>query len=262
MDDGDVVELYSVSGEPGGIPPKRWPIPDELGAIWKRSCGAEDGTQPRRAAANLPPLRHCGEAGPHLLTGPVRVRGAEVGDVLAVEILASEPWVPWGWNALRAGKGALAALDDDDDDDDAFAFLRDGVDETIVIPIDLDARVATPPWTRGVSIPLRRRDDDDDGDDDGDEGDDGGGRRNVDRRTRWREPFFGQLGVAPRPDRGVVSRRVLLPRAGPRATAFARAARAFPREGRDVVIFPAGRPTSLRRPLGFDARPRRLATWN
>ena len=141
MDDGDVVELYSVSGEPGGIPPARWPIPDELGAIWKRSCGAEDGTQPRRAAANLPPLRHCGEAGPHLLTGPVRVRGAEVGDVLAVEILASEPWVPWGWNALRAGKGALAALDDDDDDDDAFAFLRDGVDETIVIPIDLDARV-------------------------------------------------------------------------------------------------------------------------
>ena len=41
------------------------------------------------------------------MTGPVRVKGAEPGDILKVEILTTEPWSSWGWNTIRKGKGAL-----------------------------------------------------------------------------------------------------------------------------------------------------------
>ncbi|MCC7413711.1 MAG: acetamidase/formamidase family protein [Gammaproteobacteria bacterium] len=43
----------------------------------------------------------------HPLTGPVRVRGAEPGDVLAVEVLAVEPRAGFGWTAIRPGRGLL-----------------------------------------------------------------------------------------------------------------------------------------------------------
>ncbi|MEO9023974.1 MAG: acetamidase/formamidase family protein [Solirubrobacteraceae bacterium] len=41
------------------------------------------------------------------ITGPVFVRGAEPGDVLAVEILELRP-KPWGWTAIIPGFGLLA----------------------------------------------------------------------------------------------------------------------------------------------------------
>ena len=41
------------------------------------------------------------------MTGPVRVKGAQPGDILKVEILTTEPWSSWGWNTIRKGKGAL-----------------------------------------------------------------------------------------------------------------------------------------------------------
>jgi acetamidase/formamidase len=42
------------------------------------------------------------------LTGPVAVAGARPGDILKVEVLSAELWTDWGWNTIRAGKGALA----------------------------------------------------------------------------------------------------------------------------------------------------------
>ena len=45
--------------------------------------------------------------GPHIITGPVAVAGAEPGDVLKVEILAVTPRVPYGVITNRHGKGAL-----------------------------------------------------------------------------------------------------------------------------------------------------------
>ena len=45
--------------------------------------------------------------GPHVVTGPVAIEGAEPGDVLKVEILAVEPRVPYGVISNRHGKGAL-----------------------------------------------------------------------------------------------------------------------------------------------------------
>lgn len=45
--------------------------------------------------------------GPHVVTGPVAIEGAQPGDVLKVEILAVEPRVPYGVISNRHGKGAL-----------------------------------------------------------------------------------------------------------------------------------------------------------
>lgn len=45
--------------------------------------------------------------GPHVITGPVAVEGAEPGDVLKVEILSLAPRVPYGVISNRHGKGAL-----------------------------------------------------------------------------------------------------------------------------------------------------------
>ncbi|MFI6424814.1 acetamidase/formamidase family protein [Promicromonospora sp. NPDC050880] len=45
--------------------------------------------------------------GPHVVTGPVFVEGAEPGDVLKIETLAATPRVPYGVVSSRHGKGAL-----------------------------------------------------------------------------------------------------------------------------------------------------------
>ncbi len=45
--------------------------------------------------------------GPHIITGPVAVDGAQPGDVLKVEVLAVTPRVPYGVITNRHGKGAL-----------------------------------------------------------------------------------------------------------------------------------------------------------
>jgi acetamidase/formamidase len=43
----------------------------------------------------------------HPLTGPVRVRGAEPGDVLVVHVVAMRPALDFGWTAIRPGRGLL-----------------------------------------------------------------------------------------------------------------------------------------------------------
>ena len=49
----------------------------------------------------------------HPLTGPVRVRGARPGDVLTVEIQDVRPRAPFGWTAIRPGRGLLPESDFD-----------------------------------------------------------------------------------------------------------------------------------------------------
>ena len=77
--------------------------------------------------------------GPHILTGPVHVKGAEPGDTLEVRILNIELTTDWGWNIIRPLKGALP---------EDFPNLS-----RRVIPIDRQARVARLPW--GVEVPLQ-----------------------------------------------------------------------------------------------------------
>ena len=47
----------------------------------------------------------------HPLTGPVRVEGARPGDTLVVEILEVKPGAPFGWTAVRPGRGLLPEAD-------------------------------------------------------------------------------------------------------------------------------------------------------
>lgn len=77
--------------------------------------------------------------GPHILTGPIAVRGAAPGDTLEVRIQAIELGADWGWNVIRPLKGTLP--------EDFPAFERR------LIPIDRKAMTAQLPW--GPTLPLR-----------------------------------------------------------------------------------------------------------
>ena len=76
--------------------------------------------------------------GPHILTGPIAVRGAEPGDTLEVHIKAIELTVDWGWNLIRPLRGTLP---------EDYPDFR-----CRIIPIDRTAMTAKLPW--GPSIPL------------------------------------------------------------------------------------------------------------
>lgn len=77
--------------------------------------------------------------GPHILTGPIAVRGAEPGDTLEVRIKAIELTADWGWNVIRPLRGTLP--------EDFPEF------QARVIPIDREAMTARLAW--GPSIPLQ-----------------------------------------------------------------------------------------------------------
>ncbi|HYL31708.1 MAG TPA: acetamidase/formamidase family protein [Stellaceae bacterium] len=90
------------------------------------------------AVAIYAKVQHSG-AGPHIVSAPIYVEGAEPGDVLAVHVLAAEPRVPYGVNSARMGKGTLPA---------EFTLNR-----SMVIPFDMDARVAR--FAPGIAVPLK-----------------------------------------------------------------------------------------------------------
>ncbi len=77
--------------------------------------------------------------GPHILTGPVHVRGALPGDVLEVRIQAIELTTDWGWNVMRPLRGTLP--------EDFRQY------QNRVIPLDRQRMVAQLPW--GPEIPLQ-----------------------------------------------------------------------------------------------------------
>lgn len=51
--------------------------------------------------------RTYGVDGPHVVTGPIAVHGARVGDLLAIRVLETVPRVPYGVVSNRHGRGAL-----------------------------------------------------------------------------------------------------------------------------------------------------------
>jgi acetamidase/formamidase len=78
--------------------------------------------------------------GPHVLTGPIEIRGAEPGDVLEVRILDVSLAIDYGYNRQRPYAGALP---------DEFTALW-----TRIIPINREAKTAE--VAKGVTIPLNR----------------------------------------------------------------------------------------------------------
>jgi acetamidase/formamidase len=89
---------------------------------------------------NLVPERKIA-GGPHLLTGPIYVRDAKPGDVLEVKLDAIAPRLPVGFNAIRAGWGALP-----------HQFPQPALR---FIPLDLVNNIAEFPAGAGIKIPLQ-----------------------------------------------------------------------------------------------------------
>lgn len=77
----------------------------------------------------------------HLLTGPVAIRGAKPGDLLAVHVEKIELGTDWGFNAVRPTAGTLVG-----------EFPASTATMT-QIPIDRAARTCRLPW--GATLPLR-----------------------------------------------------------------------------------------------------------
>jgi acetamidase/formamidase len=114
---GDLVEIHTISGEPADLPPGNAGVAPEHLAVH----------------ANCRP-----GPGPHFLTGPVWVEGAEPGDVLEVRIREVRLRDDWGWNLLLPLRGTLP---------EDFPETR-----RMHLPIDRRVRTARLPW--GKEIPL------------------------------------------------------------------------------------------------------------
>ncbi|MGP3968754.1 acetamidase/formamidase family protein [Streptomyces sp. 6N223] len=89
--------------------------------------------------------------GPHVITGPIGVEGAEPGDVLKVEPLSLLPRVPYGVVSSRHGKGALARRPD--------GSAPDGITiGEVMPPVATDGRPGGDPEAYGnVSVFTRVR---------------------------------------------------------------------------------------------------------
>jgi acetamidase/formamidase len=126
--------------------------------------------------------------GPHVVTGPIFVEGAEPGDVLKIETLAAVPRVPYGVVSSRHGKGALP-LTADKGAPAGIALAE------VMPPAATDRRADPDPMRWGdvsVFTPVR----------------DGRGVMPIARGGQVRfplNPFMGMMGVAFAQDRELTS---------------------------------------------------------
>jgi acetamidase/formamidase len=120
VDPGDCVVIECVSGNPEWMPPKSsaFKVLDDLQKIHKH--GAKG-------------------SGNHILTGPIFVSGAAIGDVLEVRIVDIEMRQDWGFNLFRSYMGTIP---------EDFPYYR-----LIHVALDRKRNIAVMP--SGLEIPLR-----------------------------------------------------------------------------------------------------------
>jgi len=106
VSDGEELQISTVSADPGHDVPSQW-LPPQTHDIFAR---AKRGT------------------GPHILTGPVAIRGALRGQVLQVDILDIRLTQPYGYNVVSPLKGMFGT--------------EAPTQNTTIIPIDLDKGLA------------------------------------------------------------------------------------------------------------------------
>ena len=116
---GDRVTVDTLSGEPKDLPDPA--LGFHVLAAHRAVLG---GTEPG--------------PGPHLLTGPVAVAGAEPGDVLEVEIESIAFLQDWGWNLQLPLRGTLP---------EEFPHAR-----RIHVPIDADSEETVMPWGQRLKL--------------------------------------------------------------------------------------------------------------
>jgi acetamidase/formamidase len=112
------------------------------------------------AASDVP--RAFGVDGPHVVSRPIEVAGARVGDLLAITVVETLPRVPYGVISNRHGRGALAGEYPLGGDDVFSAFARvDGDHAVLPRRLDGDATVRFPlrPFlgVMGVAVAGERR---------------------------------------------------------------------------------------------------------
>lgn len=118
VDTGSTVTIDTVSQE--GILEDQGRDPDAFFA--RHGVAAAEVLDDARAIAASGIPHRFGVDGPHVVTGPVHVRGAEPGDVLRVEVVSLHPRARYGIVSNRHGHGLLAGefpegpLPDDDAD--------------------------------------------------------------------------------------------------------------------------------------------------
>ncbi len=117
VDSGDTVTLHCVSGGPGEVGARLDLFPEHRAIL--------DAVKPY--------------LGPHILTGPVAVRGAQRGDMLEVRIKDVQLRADWSYNGIKPLRGTLP---------EDFPMLR-----ILQIPLDRKRMTATLPW--GPTLPLR-----------------------------------------------------------------------------------------------------------
>jgi acetamidase/formamidase len=116
VDSWDIVTMHTVTGSPKMVSPDR-ALPEHAEIMEKCKKGA----------------------GPHIITGPVYVNGAEPGDVLEVRVLDVKIRTDWGFNVTRPGLGTLPDL-----------FPKG----TLLTP-PIDLKTMTSSWIPGITIPLK-----------------------------------------------------------------------------------------------------------
>lgn len=103
IDAGEVITVDTLSHE--GILEDQGRNPDEFfGQFGVASSGVLDDL---RAIAASDMAHDFDDDGPHVVTGPIAVRGAKPGDLLAITVLELQPRVPYGIVSSRHGFGAL-----------------------------------------------------------------------------------------------------------------------------------------------------------
>jgi len=103
VDSGSVVTFDTVSHE--GILEDQGR--DPVGYFASKGVGEGDVLRDARAIAASRIEHDFAVDGPHVVTGPVLVRGARPGDVLKIEVVGLIPRAPYGVISSRHGKGAL-----------------------------------------------------------------------------------------------------------------------------------------------------------
>jgi len=121
VDPGDEVVISTVSGPASAMP--------------DAASGLQVPAALRAIHASVQPKLN----GPHIMTGPVAVRGAKAGQVLEIRIKAIDLNYDWGYNAIRPLAGALP------DDFDRTTLIH--------IPLDRARMVGKLPW--GLELPLK-----------------------------------------------------------------------------------------------------------
>jgi acetamidase/formamidase len=152
VDDGDVIEVEAITHHAGDAPDLL--MDDGVRAIWSAIAEADRGP------------------GVHILTGPIHVRGAEPGDVLAVRIIDMTPRLPYGsncaanWGLLYDvfGKERVTIYGLDGDASAGFTATASplfGFDFTARPLYDLPGVITEPdaaarqPFSRPIHVPVR-----------------------------------------------------------------------------------------------------------